>query len=68
MNNSDLPLSFVMNLAQNETALKNFEAMSEQEKKDIISKTHSVTSRTEMKSLVNSLSNENPASGSQSFS
>lgn len=58
MNNSELPLSFVMNLAQNETALKNFEAMSAQEKADIINRTHQVQSRAEMKSLVNSLSDE----------
>lgn len=68
MNNGELPLSFVMNLAQNKTALKNFEAMSEQEKADLISKTHNITSRAEMKSLVNSLSNENPDSTQQSFS
>lgn len=68
MNHGDLPLSFVMNLARNEAALKRFEAMSEQEKADIISKTHNVASRAEMKSLVNSLSNENSDSTPQSFS
>lgn len=68
MSNTDLSLSFVMNLAQNEGALKNFEAMSNQEKADIISKTHSVKSRSEMKSLVNSLSSENQSSDKKEFS
>ena len=53
---NDLPLSFVMNLAQNESAMKRFQAMSETEKADIINKTHSVHSKEEMRSLVNSLS------------
>lgn len=56
MSETELPLSFVMNLAQNETAMKRFEAMSKSEKADIIKKTHSVNSRKEMKNLVNSLS------------
>lgn len=58
MSEKELPLSFVMNLAQNEDALKRFESMSESEKSDFISKTHSVTSRAEMRNLVNSLSND----------
>lgn len=56
MNEKELPLSFVMNLAQNESALKRFESMSESEKNEIINKTHSVKSRDEMRSLVTSLS------------
>jgi len=58
MNNNDLPLSFVMNLAQNENALKQFEAKSKEEKNEIINKTHNIKSRAEMKSFVNSLSEQ----------
>ncbi|MCM1286228.1 MAG: hypothetical protein NC213_07720 [Acetobacter sp.] len=57
MNGKELPLSFVMNLAQNETALKRFEAMSKEEKEAIIKKTHEINSREEMRNLVNNLSN-----------
>lgn len=56
MSKPDLPLSFVMNLAQNESALKKYEAMSKSEKADIINKSHNVKSREEMRSFVNSLS------------
>lgn len=56
MSEKELPLSFVMNLAQNEAALKRFEAMAKNEKDELINKTHSVHSRDEMRSLVNSLS------------
>lgn len=56
MKGKELPLSFVMNLAQNETALKRFEAMSKEEKENIINKTHEVNSREEMRNLVNNLS------------
>lgn len=57
MGNGDLPLSFVMNLAQNEAALKQYEAKSKAEKQKIIDKTQTIKSRKEMKSFVNSLSN-----------
>ncbi len=56
MSETELPLSFVMNLAQNEAALKKFESMSKSEKANLINKTHSVHSRDEMRNLVNSLS------------
>lgn len=56
MDKIDLPLGFGMALAQNEPAMKRFESLSESEKADIIKKTHSVNSKQEMKSLVNSLS------------
>lgn len=57
MSNKELPLSFVMNLAQNESALKRFEAMTDSEKQNIINKTHSIHSRDEMRNLVNQISN-----------
>ncbi len=55
MSKIELPLGFGMALAQNEAAMKSFEALSEDEKKAIIQKTHSVSSKAEMRSLVNSL-------------
>lgn len=56
MNRKELPLSFVMNLAQNEDALKQYESKSKAEKAKIINKTHNIKSRSEMKSFVNGLS------------
>lgn len=57
MNKTDLLLGFGMALAQNEPAMKQFESLSEAQKADIISNTHSVNSKSEMQSLVNSLLN-----------
>ena len=51
----ELPLGFGMALAQNETAMKKFEMLSEQEKQAVIQKTHNVNSKKEMQTLVNSL-------------
>ena len=59
MNNPELPLSFVMNLAQNEPAMKRFQTLSEAEKADVISKSYSVNSKEEMRSLVNGLTDDN---------
>lgn len=59
MGSGDLPLSFVMNLAQNEGALKQFEAKSKSEKEEIINKTKNIKSREEMKNFVKSLSDNN---------
>ena len=58
MNNPELPLSFVMNLAQNEPARKRFHALSEAEKADVINKSYGVNSKEEMRSLVNSLTDD----------
>lgn len=55
MSGIELPLGFGMALAQNETAMKKFETLSEQEKQAVIQKTHSVNSKYEMQALVNSL-------------
>lgn len=55
MGNIELPLGFGMALAQNEEAMKCFECMSENEKKAVLQKTHSVNSKSEMRALVNSL-------------
>lgn len=55
MSNIELPLGFGMALAQNETAMERFEQLSDDEKEKIIEKTHNVSSRIEMQSLVNDL-------------
>ncbi len=53
--NIDLPLGFGMALAQNEAAMKQFESLSEADKRAVIQRTHSVTSKQEMRQLVASL-------------
>lgn len=55
MSKIELPLGFGMALAQNEAAMAKFESLSETEKKAIIQKTHSVTSKREMQSLVSNM-------------
>lgn len=55
MDEIELPLGFGMALAQNESAMKRFETLSELEKAAVVEKTHSVTSKREMQALVNSL-------------
>lgn len=54
--NMELPLGFGMALAQNEAAMKRFEALSEDEKQAVIQRTHSVNSKQEMRQLVAELS------------
>ena len=53
----ELPMGLGMALAQNETAMKNFEAMNDAQKQDIIEKTHHVESKKEMRALVSSIAN-----------
>ncbi len=55
MSNIELPLGFGMALAENETAMKRFEQLSNIEKQELAEQTHSVTSKKEMKALVNRL-------------
>lgn len=55
MSGLELPLGFGMALAQNENAMKRFEALSENQKKAVIQKVHGVRSKREMYSLVNDL-------------
>ena len=57
----ELPLGFGMALAQNETAMKQFESMTEAEKIAVIQRTHSVSSKQEMRQLVDSLCTGNRA-------
>lgn len=55
MSNFDLPLGLGMAFAQNERAMAKFESMSDSDKRAFVEKSHSVSSRSEMDTLVNSL-------------
>ncbi len=55
MNSKDLPLGFGMALAQNESAMKRFEGMSEAEKQGIIQKAKAVSSKREMRAIVDGI-------------
>lgn len=55
MDSLELPLGFGMALAQNEQAMHAFEAMTEEQKRSVIERTHAVTSRREMQQLVSGL-------------
>ena len=55
----ELPMGFGMALAQNETAMKQFESLSETEKQAVLERTHSVRSKREMQMLVASLCDQN---------
>ena len=55
MDSLELPLGFGMALAQNEQAMHAFEAMTEEQKRSVIERTHTVTSRREMQQLVSGL-------------
>ena len=57
----ELPLGLGMALAQNEEAMKKFELLSENEKRALIERTHSVNSKSEMDRLVNSLCDKGAA-------
>lgn len=57
MERLELPLGFGMALAQNEGAMERFERLSQAEKEAVIQKTHQVTSKREMQSLVQNLLN-----------
>lgn len=52
MGDGTLPLGFGMALAQNETALRKYEALTEVEKKALMNKIHAVSSKSEMRQLV----------------
>ena len=51
----DLPMGFGMALIQNTEALKYFENLSDNEKKQIVNKTNFITSKQEMQSYVDGL-------------
>ena len=52
MDERGLPLGFGMALAQNEAAMRRFEALTEAEKQSVIERSHSVSSKSEMRRLV----------------
>lgn len=56
MKQNDLPLGFGMALAQNETAMKQFEALTNEQKEAVVNKTRKINSKNEMKCFVASLS------------
>lgn len=55
MTKLELPMGFGTALVQNEQAMKNFEALTEEEKRSVIEKTHRIRSKSEMRSFVNDL-------------
>ena len=60
MKRGEPPLSFVMNLAQNDAARKKFQSMTDEEKENLINKTYDIHSRDEMRSFVNGLTDIPP--------
>ena len=55
---NEMPLGFVMSLAQNSEALEKFNSLSKIEKQEILNKTHSIRSKSEMRKFVSSLVTE----------
>ncbi|MGN0499905.1 MAG: hypothetical protein ACI4HK_02030 [Ruminococcus sp.] len=51
-----MPLGFVNALAKNEDAMKKFALMEKDEKEVLLEKAHTVSSKEEMQSLINSIS------------
>lgn len=56
MDKNELPLGFGFALAQNPDAMKNFASLSKAEQSELLQKAHTVSSKEEMQSLVDSLS------------
>lgn len=56
MDKNELPIGFSFSLAQNPDAMERFAKLSKDEQADILQKARSVTSKNEMRALVNSLS------------
>ena len=56
MNKTDLPIGFGIALAQNETAMKQFESLSSTQKEAVINKTRKINTKNEMQLFVNYLS------------
>ena len=52
MGDGSLPVGFGMALAQNQTALRKYEALTEVEKKALMDQIHGVQSKAEMRQLV----------------
>ncbi|MBQ5331663.1 MAG: hypothetical protein J6K92_00155 [Oscillospiraceae bacterium] len=52
VNGKDIPMGFGMALAQNSKAMTRFSAMTEEQRREIISGTHGIKSKNEMKLYV----------------
>lgn len=63
MGDGGLPLGFGMALAQNETAMRKYEALTEAEKKALMGRIHAVQSKNEMHALVAELADRPDANG-----
>ena len=57
MDKNDLPLGFGFALAQNPDAMKAFANLPKAQQEDIVQRARNVSSKSEMQSLVNGLSN-----------
>ena len=53
--NEEMPMVLGFGLAMNENAMKNFSAMPDNEKKQVIEAARAVNSKSEMKSLINDI-------------
>lgn len=58
MERKELPIGFGMELAENETAMMKFEALSNAQKEAIVQQSRNVHSREEMRRLVSRLANQ----------
>lgn len=56
MDHNSMPLGFSFALAQNPEAMKNFSTLPESRQSEILQKARSVSSKDEMRALVNDLS------------
>ena len=56
MTHPELPIGFGFALAQNPEAMRAFSLLPEEKRSQILQKAHSVSSKSEMQSLVNGLS------------
>lgn len=63
----ELPMGFGMALAKNTDAMAEFSKMSKEQQQEVINKTHSVKSKKEMQSFVNSLASNSNADVTQNF-
>lgn len=59
LSNPEIPMGLGMALAQNVTAMERFAAMSEQEQQHVVSLTHSIESKSEMREFVNQIAHGN---------
>lgn len=58
MKMNEMPLGFVMSLAQNPEALNKFTSLSDNKKQEIINATHKINSKNEMRKFVSKIAEE----------